>query len=51
MTLMMDPFNGDIIGDLEFDTQSDENNPFPANFPSVGSSTSVTVGSLGCALN
>lgn len=51
MTLTRDPFNGDIVGDLEFDTQPDENNPFPNNFPSVGAGTSVTVGSLGCALD
>lgn len=50
MTLAADPANGDIIGDLEFDTQADENNPFPESFPDVNEGTSVTVGSLGCAL-
>jgi len=42
--------NGDLAGDIEFDTQADENNPFPGNFPDVGSDTSVTVGLLGCSL-
>ncbi len=51
MTLTRDPANGDVIGDLEFDTNVAENNPFPANFPRVIRGTSVTVGSLGCALN
>lgn len=50
MTLLRDPANGDIVGDLEFDTRRDENNPFPANFPAVSAGVSVTVGSLGCAL-
>ncbi len=43
--------NGDIGGDIEFDTQADELNPFPGNFPDVTSGTSVTVGPLGCALD
>ena len=51
ITLTRDPFNGDIVGDLECDTQLDDSNPFPNNFPVVGSGTSVTVGALGCALN
>ena len=42
--------NGDLGGDLEFDTRTDEFNPFPDNFPKVASGTSVTVGPLGCAL-
>lgn len=43
--------SGDVAGDLEFDTQADENNPFPGNFPAVTRGTSVMVGDLGCALN
>jgi hypothetical protein len=42
--------NGDIGGDIEFDTRADELNPFPKNFPDVAAGTSVTVGPLGCAL-
>jgi hypothetical protein len=51
MILTRDPANGDITGDLEFDTRRDEGNPFPANFPNVSRGTSIVVGSLGCALN
>lgn len=51
MTLTRDPVNGDIVGDLEFDTRPDERVPFPANFPAVGAGTSVVIGPLGCALN
>ena len=51
MILARDPANGDIAGDLEFDTRRDEGNPFPANFPNVTRGTSIVVGSLGCALN
>ena len=51
MTLTRDPVNGDIIGDLEFDTRRDENNPFPANFPAVSRGLSVVIGPLGCSLN
>lgn len=43
-------FNGDLGGDIEFDTRADELDPFPGNFPDVTSGTSVTVGPLGCAL-
>jgi len=50
MTLSSDPFNGDIVGDLEFDSRADENNPFPSNFPAVAAGVSVTVSNLGCAL-
>lgn len=50
MTLASDPFSGDIVGDLEFDTRADDNNPFPANFPTVAAGVSVTVSNLGCAL-
>lgn len=41
---------GDVTGDIEFDTQADENNPFPVNFPEVAEGVSVMVGDLGCAL-
>ena len=42
--------NGDLGGDIEFDTRADELNPFPDNFPKVAAGTSVTIGPLGCAL-
>ena len=42
--------NGDLGGDLEFDTRLDDFNPFPDNFPKVTVGTSVTVGPLGCEL-
>lgn len=51
MTLARDPVNGDVVGDLDFDTRPDERAPFPANFPAVGAGTSVVIGPLGCALN
>jgi hypothetical protein len=51
MTLARDPVNGDVIGDLEFDSRPDERVPFPTNFPAVGSGTGVVIGPLGCALN
>lgn len=41
---------GDLGGDLEYDTQADEMNPFPADFPEVADGTSVIVGPLGCDL-
>ena len=50
MTLVLAP-GGDVTGDLEFDTQADEGNPFPGNFPEISGGISVTVGGLGCALN
>ncbi len=50
MTLASDLLSGDVVGDLEFDTRADENNPFPSNFPTVATGMSVTVGNLGCAL-
>lgn len=43
--------NGDLGGDLEFDTRADEFNPFPDDFPEVASGTSIVVGPLGCALD
>lgn len=49
ITLAEQP-NGDLGGDLEFDT-NDDGNPFPAKFPDVGDGTSVMVGDLGCALD
>lgn len=51
MTLTRDPINGDIVGDLEFDTRPDERVPFPQNFPAVARGTGVVIGPLGCALN
>jgi len=44
--------NGDLEGDLEFDTNPDEGNPFPDGLSPdhVGSGTSVVVGPLGCEL-
>ena len=48
--VLLTQLNGDLGGDLEFDTQADENNPFPSDFPDVFSGTSVTAGPLGCAL-
>ncbi|MBY0423330.1 MAG: hypothetical protein K2Q06_13565 [Parvularculaceae bacterium] len=51
MTLARDPLNGDVSGDLEFDSRRDENNPFPVNFPTVARGISVVVGPLGCSLN
>lgn len=50
VSLTSAPFNGAIVGDLEFDTRVDDNNPFPANFPAIATGMSVTVGNLGCAL-
>lgn len=50
MTLFRDPANGDIAGDLEFDTNLAERNPFPANFPVIRVGTKVTVGPLACRL-
>jgi hypothetical protein len=50
MPLTRDATTGDIIGDLTFDTRPDQRKPFPANFPRVAPTTSVTVGLLGCAL-
>ena len=44
MTLRRDVTNGDVIGDLTFE------NVFPVSFPKLAAGTSVTVGSLGCAL-
>ena len=44
---------GDIVGDLDFDTNIERNDndvPPPGNFPEVGAGTSVVVGPLGCAL-
>jgi hypothetical protein len=48
MTLARDPANGDIAGDLEFDSNLAEGNPFPATFPAVRVGTKVTVGPLAC---
>jgi hypothetical protein len=42
--------DGDVGGDLEFDTNPDEFNPFPDNFPQIVPGTSVVVGPLGCGL-
>jgi len=53
MTLTVNPLNGDIEGDLEFDSQvepNDDSIPFPGNFPAVSDGTSVVVGPIGCAL-
>ena len=44
---------GDIVGDLDFDTNVEANDndvPLPGDFPAVGVGTSVVVGPLGCAL-
>lgn len=41
---------GDVGGDLEFDTNPDEFNPFPDNFPAIAPGTSVVVGPMGCGL-
>lgn len=51
MTLSRDPANGDVVGDLDFDSRVDERAPFTANFPTVAAGTGVVVGALGCALN
>lgn len=49
--VLVKQLNGDLGGDLEFDTRRDEFNPFPEDFPEVTPGTSVTVGPLGCALD
>jgi hypothetical protein len=38
---------GDLVGELKFDNKK---NAFPANFPSVGAGTGVSIGNLGCDL-
>lgn len=50
ITLVRDAASGDIIGDLEFDSNPAERNPFPANFPAIRIGTKVTVGPLACLL-
>lgn len=50
MRLFRDPANGDIAGDLEFDSNLAEGNPFPANFPAIRVGSKVTVGPLACRL-
>lgn len=47
---LLTQINGDLGGDIEFDTRTDELNPFPESFPEVSPGTSVTVGPLGCSL-
>ena len=47
---LLTQINGDLGGDIEFDTQADEFNPFPSDFPEVFDGTSVIVGPLGCDL-
>ena len=45
--------NGDVEGDLNFDTTAQANDddlPLPFDFPQVGSGTGVVVGPLGCDL-
>lgn len=50
MTLVRDAASGDIVGDLGFDSNPAEGNPFPATFPAIRVGTKVTVGPLACRL-
>lgn len=54
ITLAVQP-NGDLGGDLEFDTNVDQDEPdttvpFPTNWPDAKAGTIVKVGTLGCSL-
>jgi hypothetical protein len=42
---------GELTGDVSYDSEPDENAPFPNDFPqNVGAGTAVVVGVLGCTL-
>lgn len=57
ITLAVQEENGDLGGDLDFDSNIDRDDPddttvpFPENFPDVKATTVVYVGTLGCSLN